>query len=349
MADIAEAPVTEQKQTAEKPRPRKGLLNRIRSHPLKFIAFLIFLGVAAVAGMRLWAYLDSYESTDDAQIDGDVYPVTSRIAGTLKAVYVDDNQAVKAGQLLAELDPRDYAVALDQARESQTQVSVAQPNVPITSQTTQTTIATAGSELETASAQLAAAEGDYRSALADVRSAEADNAKAQADLNRYKQLVAKDEISRQQYDQAEATANATLAKVDAKRATAEAAARNIEAQRSRLQQAQTVRNEAETNRPNQIAIQNATVQNRRAMAEVERTRVARAELDLSYTKIFAPVDGIVGRKSVAPGQQVSPGQQLMLDVPLARLWVTANFKETQLKKMHPGQRATVHVDAYDRD
>jgi membrane fusion protein, multidrug efflux system len=334
-------------------KPRLTMGQRIRAHPIKFLLFLILLVAAAIGGVRLWTYLGSYESTDDAQVDGDVYPITSRIAGTVTGVYVEDNQSVKAGQLLVDLDPRDYAVAAAQARaalrESETQVAVARPGVNITSVTTETTVASSSSELENAVAQVAAAQKTHESALADLRSAEADSARAQADLMRYQQLVAKDEISRQQFDQAEANARAMAARVEARRATAEAAARNIEAAQAKLQVARTQQSEAQRNAPQQIAIQRATVLNRQATAEVQRTGVQQAELNLSYTKIFAPIDGVVGRKNVSVGQQVAAGQQLMLDVPLNHLWVTANFKETQLKRMHPGQRVTVHVDAYDRD
>jgi membrane fusion protein (multidrug efflux system) len=337
-----------EKEKAPPPR-RRGIL----AHPIKIGVFLIVLAIAIVAGLRLWTYLDSYESTDDAQVDGDIYPITSRIAGTVKAVYVEDNQEVKSGQLLVELDPRDYNVAVEGARaslhESQTQVQAARPNVPITSVTTETTITSSASDIANARAQVAAAQRDYESTLADVRSAEADSAKAQADLIRYRQLVAKDEISQQQFDQAEAVAKAAAANVDAKRATAEASARNIEAAQARLEQSQTRQREAERNRPQQIAMQNALVRTRQANTEVQQSELDRAELDLSYTRILAPIDGIVGRKSATAGERVSPGQQLMVDVPIGRLWVTANFKETQLKRMHPGQRATIHVDAYDRD
>jgi membrane fusion protein (multidrug efflux system) len=137
--------------------------------------------------------------------------------------------------------------------------------------------------------------------------------------------------------------------VDAKKATAEAQARNIEEAEARLEQAQTKQVEAQRNRPQQIAIQDATVRSRQATADRQKTIVDQAMLNLSYTKIVAPIDGVIGKKNAEPGQQVSPGQQLMADVPLNDLWITANFKETQLRKMHPGQRATIHVDAYDRE
>jgi len=362
MADTAEVQPKEAEKTPppqqrpeKKPeqKPRKSLLRRIGEHPIKLVIFLVILAAAGIAGYRFWNYLESYESTDDAQIDGDIYSVTSRIAGTIKAVYVQDNQQVKAGQLLVELDPRDYDVSLEQTKaalnESRTQVAVAKPNVPITSVSTETTLSTAATDIAGARAGVAGAQRDYESAVADVRNAEADAVKAQADLARYKQLIAKDEISQQQYDQADAAAKSAVANVDAKRATAEAAARNIEQAQARLEQAQTRQIEAQQNRPQQIAIQNATVASRQATADRQQTLVDQALLNLSYTKILAPIDGVIGKKNAEPGQQVSPGQQLMAAVPLDNLWVTANFKETQLKKMRPGQRATIHVDAYDRD
>lgn len=322
-------------------------------HPIKLLVFLIILAGAAYGGVRLWNYWDSYESTDDAQIDGDIYAITSRIAGTIKAVHVEDNQAVKAGDLLVELDPAVYDVALSQAKaalnESQSLVAVARPNIPLTTVTTQTTLSTSVTAIAQARAAVAGAQRDYDSALADIRKAEADSAKAQADLERYKQLIAKDEISKQQYDTAEAAAKAAAANVDAKRATAEAAQRAIEENEARLEESQTRQVEAQTTRPQQIAIQDATVKSREASAARQRTLVDQALLNLTYTKIFAPVDGIIGKKNADPGQQIAAGQQLMADVPVGNIWVTANFKETQLKRMKPGQRVTIHVDSYDRD
>ncbi len=321
--------------------------------PIGWIVLLIVLAGAAIGGSMLLRYLESYEDTDDAQIDGDIYAITSRITGTVRAVYVQDNQQVKAGQLLVELDPRDYDVSVEQAKaavnQSQTEVESARPNVPITNVSTETAVSSQEADIVGVEAQIAGAQWDYESSIAQIRQAEADNAKAQADLVRYKQLIAKDEISQQQYDQVEAAAKAASATVDARKATAEAAARNIDAVRARLQQAQTRIDEARRNRPQQIALQNAIVRSRQATTQQERTVLDQALLNLSYTKILAPIDGIIGKKNAEPGQQVAPGQQLMADVPVTNLWVTANFKETQLKKMRVGQRVTIHVDAYNRD
>ncbi|HZL57897.1 MAG TPA: HlyD family secretion protein [Bryobacteraceae bacterium] len=314
---------------------------------------LVVLGAVLFGGKLLWGYLSSYESTDDAQIDGDIYAVTSRIAGTVKAVYVQDNQQVKAGQLLVDLDATDYNVSVEQAKasvnESRSQVETVRPNVPIMSVTTETAVSSDEADISGVQAQVAGAQRDYESAVADIRQAEADSAKAQADLARYRQLIAKDEISQQQYDQIEAAAKAAAAVVDARKATAEAAARNTDAARARLRQSETRAMEARRNRPQQIALQSAMVKARQATTVKEQTLLDQAMLNLSYTKIVAPVDGVIGKKNAEPGQEVSPGQQLMADVPISNLWVTANFKETQLRKMRPGQRVTIHVDAYNRD
>ncbi|HVW87088.1 MAG TPA: HlyD family secretion protein, partial [Bryobacteraceae bacterium] len=350
MADQPKEVEGQQQPKNEPPPPPK---RRRKMGPVGWVVLLVVLIAVGVGGVMLWRYLQSYEETDDAQIDGDIYSVTSRIAGTVKAVYVEDNDQVKAGQLLVELDPRDYAVDLDQAKaavsESRAQVVAARPNVPIMMTSTATSVSTYEADVAAARAQVAAAEGDYAAVVAQVRQAEADNVKAQADLARYKQLVAKDEISQQQYDQAEATAKAMTAAVDARKASAEASKRNVEAAQAKLQQAQTREAEARQNGPRQVQMQNAIVQSRMATTAKDETMVQQAVLNLSYTKIVAPVDGIIGKKSAEAGQQVSPGQQLMADVPLSDLWVTANFKETQLKQMQPNQRVTIHVDAFDQD
>lgn len=340
-------------QHREEKKPKKSWGRRIREHPIGFVLLLMVLIALGIGAYFLMQYFGSYQDTDDAEIDGNIYAITSRIAGTVKAVYVEDNQRVKKGDLLVELDPRDYDVAIEQAKatlqESQTLVRAAQPNVPITSVTTETTVSTAAADVASARAALAGAQRDYESVIAQVRQAEADNAKAQSDLARYRLLVAKDEISKQQFDQADAEAKAAAAVVDARKASAEASARAIDEASARLQAMQTRALEAERTRPNQIAIQHAQVASREATAERDRAMLDQAALNLSYTKILAPVDGIIGRKNAEPGQQISAGQQLMVVVPLDDIWVTANFKETQLKEMRPGQPATIHVDAFDRD
>lgn len=323
------------------------------SSTLRWLVFVLVLSAAAYGGYRYWNWLQTWEETDDAQIDADLYPITSRIAGSVKAVYVHDNESVKAGQLLVELDPTDYSLAVEQARaavrESRSQVEAVRPNIRITETATETSVASLQADIAAARAQVAAAQRDRESILAQIRQAEADQARTAADLARYRQLLAKDEISRQQFDQADAAAKSMAALADARRASAEAAARNIEAAQARLRQAETREAEATLNRPRQVQLQNALVASREATTSHGQTLLQQAEQTLTYTKIFAPVDGIIGRSSVVVGQQVAPGQQLMVDVPVADIWVTANFKETQLKRMHPKQRTTIHIDAYGKD
>jgi len=263
MADTPQQPEPAQRQETKsaeiRPRPSSGR----RFHALKIVVFLIVLVGVAIGGYRLWNYFESYESTDDAEIDGDIYAVTSRIAGTVKAVYVEDNAQVKAGQLLVELDPRDYEVALDQAKtslsESRTLVAVARPNVPITNVSTETTLSTSANDIAEARAALAAAQRNYDSALADIRTAEADNVKAQADLARYKILVAKDEISKQQYDAAVASADSTLASLADAQAGVQAAQEAIRVANQREVQSQSSYKYAETG-PQQVAAQSARAQ-----------------------------------------------------------------------------------------
>ena len=223
---------------------------------------------------------------------------------------MDENTHVKAGQLLADIDPADYEIAVEQAKavlhQSETEVASARPNVPLTDVETETAITASASELANARAQLAAAQKEFDSTVAEIRSAEADNAKAQGDVAKYKQLVDKDEISRQQYDQAVAAANAMAAKVDAKRATSEAAARNIEAAQARLEQALTRQNEANRTRPNEIALQNAQVAAKLAMVEVNKARLAQAELNLSYTKIVRPSTASSARRASKRANRLRP-------------------------------------------
>jgi membrane fusion protein (multidrug efflux system) len=322
------------------------------ARPALLVFFIAFLMVLAAGGYFLWIYLNSYEGTDDAQVDGHLNPVSTRVAGVIKAVYVQENQQVKAGQPLVDIDPSDYRVAVERARaevaQAQAQTQAQAPNVPLTTVTTQTTAATSAADVAQASAGIAAAESEQAAAKAALREAEANNAKAQADVARYRALVEKDEISRQQYDQAVAAGRAATAQVEAARANVAASKKVIEQRRAQLQQAQSRAREATATAPQQIAIQRANVASRAASTQVAQAALNQAELNLSYTKITSPVDGIVGRKMAEVGAQVNPGQQLLSIVQTGDIWVTANYKETQLKEMQPGQRATVKVDALDR-
>ncbi len=316
------------------------------------LVVVLLIGIAlAAGGYFYWNYAQTYESTDDAQVDGHLNGISARIAGTISAVYVDENQFVKAGQLVAEIDPRDYDIALAQAKaevaQRQAEIQVQNPNVPITEMSSQTNVSTAQADVATAEAAVAWAERDLNAAEAKLREAEANSAKAQSDVERYKALVGKDEIPRQIYDQAVASANAQAAAVDSARATAEASRKLVDQRRSQLAQAQSRLAEASSNGPHQLAISRANILAKQADVEVARTKVDRAMQDLAYTKILSPVDGIVSKRNVEVGNHVQPGQQLLLIAQVQDLWVTANFKETQLRRMHAGQRVTVSIDAYD--
>jgi len=312
---------------------------------------ILLVGVAlATAGFFYWRYTQTYESTDDAQVDGHLNSISPRIAGTITAVYFDEDQFVKAGDLMAEIDPRDFQVTLSQAQaelaQKQAEVEVTNPNVPIVSQSSQTNIETSRADVATADAAVAWAERDYLAAQGRLREAEANDLKARDDLARYKALVDKDEIPRQVYDQAVATASAGAAAVDTARAAAEASQKLVDQRQAQLAQSQSRLAEAGANAPHQLAISRANVAAKQADAQVTKGRLEQARLNVSYTKIYAPVSGGISKRSVEVGNHVQAGQQLFLIAQIDDLWVTANFKETQLAHIRPGQRVSIEVDAF---
>jgi membrane fusion protein (multidrug efflux system) len=315
---------------------------------------LAAIGLALIAFTGVWYWRSTaWESTDNAQIDGFIYPVSSRVSGHVTRVLVDENQYVEAGTVLAQLDPKDFEVAIASARATlasdDASATAMRTNVPITSTDTASQLSTAQADVANATAGLAVAQRQVEAAQATLREAAANDLKAQDDVARYKPLAAKDEIPQQQYSQAVNGQRATAAAVEAAGASAAAAEQTVTQARARVAQAQAQVRTAGT-RPEQIAAQRS----RALAAEAETQRAAadlqQAQLNLQYTTIVAPVSGIVGQRSVQPGQNVSPGQQLMTVVPLdsRNIWVTANFKETQLQHMRPGQPATILVDAYGR-
>ena len=323
---------------------------RTRGRAPAFFTVLLVGAILATAGYFYWRYAQTYESTDDAQVDGHLNSISARIAGTITAVYFDENQSVKAGDLLAEVDPRDYQVALSQSQaelaQKQAEIQVMNPDVPIVEESNQTNIDMARADVATADAAVAWAERDYVAAQGRVREAEANDVKMRADVARYKALVDKDEIPRQIYDQAVAGESATAAAVDTARATAEASQKLVDQRRAQMAQTQSRLAEAGVNAPHQLAISRAHVVAKEADAQVAKTRLEQARLNVTYTKIFAPVSGVISKRSVEVGNRVQPGQQLFLVAQLDNLWVTANFKETQLSHIRSGQRVAVSVDAY---
>ena len=353
MAQVEESPAEVQENTK-----RKSRFGRI-------VGIIIVL-VLLACGYALWLHLSKFESTDDAEVDGDVYAISSRISGHAIDVKVEDEQEVKAGDILVVLDPKDHEVAVARARADLADaVATYESNrtgVPITSVNTQSALATANSTRLDASAgvsgsekQLEAARARLATAQANTRVAQANFTKAAQDVERYKQLVLKDEISKQQYDQAVAAMDAARATVDAEKETVNEATQNISVAENNVKQAQTRVEQADAQiqaaltGPDQVRVTQAKAQSAGAKVEEQKAMLDQAELNLQYTTIVAPIDGVVGKKSIAVGQNISSGQLLMQVVPLEGLWVTANFKETQLKKMHVGQPVKIGVDAYDRE
>jgi membrane fusion protein, multidrug efflux system len=311
------------------------------------LIILVVAVVVVVSGLLLWRYLSSYESTDDAQADVHLYPVSSRISGYVVKVNVGDNQWVNKGDVLVEIDPTDYEVALAQAQASLANAEATARSlnitVPITTVNTASQLTFTASGIEDATAAVSAAERQLSAAHAQLQAAEANDKKAQDDLHRYKLLVDKREVSQQIYDQALATAKSSSATVAASQATESAAQQFVQQAQSRLAQATANHLSAETG-PQQVSSTRARVQAAIADVEQKRALVEQAKLNLQYTKVIAPVSGEVN-KTVVVGLNVQQGQQLLTIVPLDEIWITANFKETQLKHMQIGQKAEIHVDS----
>lgn len=349
-APLQEGQKPEQSQPQKPKRPlRQGARRYIRRHPGRVILGAIVLIALAIGGTFLWSYLQSYEDTDDAQVDGDLNMISPRISGTVVGVYVQNNDTVHAGQVIVDLDPRDYQVALEHASAAYQQAVAAlraeSPNVPIVVTTNQTTISTEEAAVVVAEKAVAAAEQENKARVADVRSAEAQNAKAQRDVERYEPLVAKEEISRQQFDAVRATAESESATVDAARAAVQVALRDLDERRAELVQAKTRLDGAQQNAPRQTASRQATVATRQADVAAAKAALDQARLNLSYTKIVAPVDGVVADKTVEVGQRLAPGEDMLDISQIDNIWITANFKETELQRIRPGQSVDVHVDA----
>ncbi len=311
------------------------------------LVILIAVMVLLVGGFFLWRYFNSYESTDDAQADVHLYPVSARISGYVVRVNVEDNQWVQRGAVLVEIDPKDYEVAVAQAQANLSNAEATAQSlnvtVPITTVNTTSQLKFTASDIENARAGIIAAEKQLTAAHAQLDEAEANNVRAQDDLRRYKLLVDKREVAEQIYDQALASAKSSTASVAAARANESAAEQFVQQAQSRLVQAQANHQSAETG-PQQVSSTRSRV--RAAIADVEQKRalLEQAQLNLQYTKIVAPVSGQVN-KTVVVGLNIQPGQQLLTVVPLDEVWVTANFKETQLRRMRVGQRTEIHIDS----
>jgi membrane fusion protein, multidrug efflux system len=339
--------------------PKKGLGNP-KLRRLLFGGGIVVL--ALVAGLLF--YYHDRESTDDAQVDGHITPVASKIYGRVAEVLVNDNQAVKAGQVLVKIDPRDYQAALDQAKAqlalAESDAQSAGVDVPRTRENVASGTSSADAQLLGAQAALASAEATYQQAQtadlafaqANIDKSKANSVLAQADLARYKPLLDKGEISQQQYDAAKANADATASSLNADQQKLQQAQQavgiakaQVAAAQARVAQANAGVAAAHAD-TKQVSMRTADAQGKAAKVQEMRAAVEAASLNLSYTDIIAPVDGVVTHKQVEPGQIVQQGQGLAVVVPLQDVWVTANFKETQLRNMKAGQKAEIHVDTY---
>jgi membrane fusion protein (multidrug efflux system) len=345
--------------------PAEPPAEEARRSPVKFIALGMLLVVLAAGAWAYFHFLDRV-SSDDAQVDAHITAIAPKIPGNVLAVSVLDNQPVKSGDVLVRIDPRDYQARVDIAKaallQTEAQLRTAQTVVPLTNDTTQSGASGATAQLADAVAELERARLGYEQAAgadiavveANVHTKQASNERAQADLARMKPLLDKAEISRLQYDAYQAAARVAESEVHAAEQQMASVRQNagmrkaaVAAAQSRVSLAQAQVEASLANRK-QVDVRRAESGTAAAGVESARANLAAAELQLSYTTLVAPVDGVVTRKSVEPGQIVQPGQGLMTIIPLQDVWVTANFKETQLASVRPGQRAEIKVDMYGR-
>jgi membrane fusion protein (multidrug efflux system) len=344
VADPTTAPTQEPTESAETeieaPRSRRrGILVAVIA-----VVVLIAIGV--------WWHSTFSEDTDDAQVNGHLIQVSSRIPGQVIKVYVDENQLVKAGDPIVDIDPRDYQVAVENAEaalaSAKANAAAAKVAVPITTINTGSSLTSAGADVGGAHATVEQAESQLAAARANVVSAEANNTKAQADLARYRPLVQKDVISKLQFDAAVDASDSAFANLAAAQASMAAAQDGVRVAHEREAQAQAALSYAKT-APQQVAAQDARARQAEAQVQQAQAQLDQAKLNLSYTKIIAPEAGIITRKSVEIEQNVAAGQNLLTLVSLQGLWITANFKETQLRHMNAGQKVQIHVDATGKD
>ncbi|HZD44629.1 MAG TPA: HlyD family secretion protein [Acidobacteriaceae bacterium] len=324
----------------------KSAASRLKVNPvIVAVILLVFVG----AGLGWYLYSRGFEDTDDAQVDGHLNPISSRIDGTIKSAFVDDNQSVQRGEILVELDPRDYEVALEQAKaqadQAAAQLGASHPNLPITQITNRTDLASSRADVVNAEAVLSAARHDFDTAVAKLKEAQAVSERNQADFDRYKTLFEKNEVSRAEYDQYRSIAAAQVQTVAANESGVESARKTVEQRQAQLDQQRSKYEQTETSAPLQVAIREADIKAQHANAEAAESFVEKARLNLAYCRIAAPVAGVITQRSAEVGAHISAGQQLMMIVQIDDLWATANFKETQLSRMHAGQKVRIAVDA----
>lgn len=307
-------------------------------HPKAKWIILAAVVVLLLGGIRLWMYYSVRETTDDAQIEGYVVPIAPRVSGTVVSVNVNDNQPVKTGDVLVQLDPRDYQVALQKTEgdlsDALSSAQAARTGVPITS-------VTYTSQLSMTQANLEASQKEVDSAEATLRQASANYSKAADDLKRYQQLISRDEISQQQFDAAVTAEKAARAAVDAAQAGVVVAQSHVLQAKAQVAAAGTA--------SDQVMVSRARAGSAEGLVQTRTAAVEQAKLNVEYTTVRAAIDGNVTNKQIQIGQVVQMGQPMMAIVPLEDIWVVANYKEDQIKNMRVGQPVTIHVDAYGRD
>ena len=332
----------------ESPTPPPVVYPSQRSHKRWIIAGAVV--VVLIGGIFLWHYFGGFESTDDAQVDVHFYPVSARISGYVQAVHVGDNQYVQENAALVEIDPKDYQVAVAKAQANletaEASARALNIDVPISSVDTGSQLKFTSSDIENAKAAIAAGEKRVTAAQARIREAEAQDLKAQDDVQRYHLLLVKDEVPKQTYDYAVAAAQTETAAVAAANAEEAAAEQDVAEARSRLIEA-IARNESAQAGPQRVASTQARALSAAADVAQKRAELEQAKLNLGYTRVLAPVTGEVTKKVVV-GLNVDPGEQMLTVVPLDQVWITANFKETQLKHMRVGQKARIDLDSNGR-
>jgi membrane fusion protein (multidrug efflux system) len=312
----------------------------------------LILAAAAVAALGVattWLHVRHFEETDDAQVDGDISNLSPRVAGTIKAVHVVDHQWVRAGDLLAEIDPADLQVAVAQAKaavaQATAQLQEEDPTVPITESSNRAALAATASDLTSAQASRSEARKTVEQLRAQLAQARANDRTAQGDRRRAELLVAAGAIPRAEADLRISAAEASAASVRALAHALAAAGDRVDAHGAAVAIARSKVTEVRENAPRQVEARKASVLGRQAALDLARAQLTQAELNLGYARIRAPASGVVGKKSINVGDRVAPGQQIMAISQVETLWVTANFRETQLAHMGPGQPAQLHVDA----
>lgn len=350
----------QQQSSPENKTPEQG---KARFSTAKLMVAVILLAALAIGGWKYWSYASVRESTDDAQIDGHIYPVSAMIDGTVLEVLVDNNQYVEAGTVLARVDPKFYEAALEKAHGDLNEaIAVAKESragVPITSIDTSTQLSGAEAGVEEQTAKIATAQREVDAAKAKLvtsqarlREVQANAAKAASDLERMKPLVAKEEISRQQYDAVVATSTAANATADSATSQIQEAQEAVRVAETKLDQERAhmsevrARVEAARSGPQQVVATKARAESSEAQVEQKAAALKQAQIYLDYTTVRAPVSGRVSQRSMEVGQTVTRGQTMVAIVPLENVWVTANFKESQLEHIRPGQSVTVEVDAF---